>query len=140
MKRFFAVVAVLGILGFAFVGCDDGDNEIILLPTKQTYTLEGVTTASGSVDVKITYMAVSKLPLPGYMTTLEKVIRDVLPDAFIESGILTINVTVDAVDGGFVKTDTKTLAVRNTWISGAKQEEMLKSLELKMADWVSVFP
>jgi uncharacterized membrane protein len=125
-----SMVAII-VLCFSFVGCDDKTPD----PVAQTKTLTDVTTGSGSVTVKIHYMAVSGTT-PGYMTTLESIIRSRLTAMDMVSGILTINVSANATNGGFVLTDTKTLSVRESWISNATEDEMIRSLNSVRSDWI----
>jgi hypothetical protein len=109
----------------------------------QTYPLTEVATAAGSVNVNITYIAVSKEPLPDYMGLLEKVIKSRLLGTNIKDVTLTINVTDDPEDEndiyeGFVKTGDKTLSVLESWLSNATELEMVTSLTQNRAGWIAM--
>jgi uncharacterized repeat protein (TIGR02543 family) len=104
---------------------------------KQSKTLSGVTAMFGSVDVIINYTALPDTE-PDYMTDLVKAVTDICPGIHTQSGILIINVTATAADGGFEPGGSKTLNVRESWISGATYEDMLVSLLGRMDDWMAM--
>jgi molybdenum cofactor biosynthesis enzyme MoaA len=112
--------------------------EVTPEPEPQTKTLSEVSTYNGigSVTVEINYTAVPGIE-PSYISTLEKVIRARMAALAVISGTLTINVTTDAADGGFVKTDTKTLSVRESWISNATEDEMKTSFDSVRSAWTA---
>jgi hypothetical protein len=120
---------------------------ITLKREEQLYPLEGVLTleGTGSVDVNITYMAVSELPLPDYMTILEKVIKDRLLGLAVKDITLTINVTVDPEDEndiyeGFVLTGSKTLSVLESWISNdtRTENEISQAMRAVRVAWIAM--
>jgi hypothetical protein len=127
------MVAII-VLVFGFVGCPDKTPD----PVPQTKTLANVTTIGGSVTVKINFKAVGT---PSYMTTLETVIGNILEVTPNASGkTLTINVTADAADGGFVlaSQNSKTLNVRESWISNATEQQIGESMAEVTISWIAM--
>jgi len=70
------------------------------------------------------------------MSTLKKVIENILPLAAAEDINLTINVI--SGDNGFTKTGPKTLSVGESWISKASEFDMGLSLELILDAWTAM--
>jgi hypothetical protein len=110
--------------------------EVTPEPVEQTKTLSEVKTALGSVNVIINYMAVPGKE-PSYMDDLVTVIHFLLRGAMEDSDIpLIINVIATGPDG-FEKTASRTLSVRESWISNATDIEIAKSLTDNRPSWIA---
>ena len=130
-------VATLSPLPIILNGCDNSTTtkpEIKPEPVAQTKKLIGVTTLEGSVDVNINYMALPD-STPGYLSTLEIVVRTVL-SSMITNGNLTIEV-IDG-DGNFVLIGANTLTAGENWLSNATEREIGINLTQVSSSWVAM--
>jgi len=108
--------------------------KVVSAEVAQFKTLLNIPTSNGTVNVTINYTALPNTT-PGYMLTLETVVRIVL-SGIVTNGDLIINVI--AGDSEFALAGSKTLSVGETWISNATEMEMGISISDVLIPWVTM--
>ena len=133
MKRNLLILAIILLIGLIVNSCGGGGDDEQPKPGPQKEKFN-VTTQGGTANVTINYVA---LPgnVPSHISTLSAAVKLVLP-GYSATGALTINV----IDGnsGFVKTDSKTLSVGKSWLSGKDVSEIGIPFESICGSWAAM--
>jgi hypothetical protein len=129
MKRFFALVAVLGILGFAFVGCDDKTPDPIPIKVEKTYL-------APNTKVTIKYMGfASATGIPAEVSKLAGIFTA------SSSTYLVRDRTIYVIDGGAAACSIRangTMEAGSKWIIDTPTDDVDDAIYDLRASWLAV--